>query len=162
MNQRQQLIRAMLAGGLAAVAGCKPGTTAPSEPPTNHQAAVKLERAKQETREAVSAARDYAYAQRAEFADHVRAELAALNQELTNLSGQAGQTKDAVQAELEPRLQALRTKLAGVGERIDQLKAASEPKWEELKTNLNAAYVDAKQSVHEARQWLSEKLAPKQ
>ncbi len=129
---------------------------------SNRQAAVQLERAKQETREAVDAARDYAFAQREEFATRIRAEVATLREELHQLSGRADQASATVKAESAPRVEAIQNKVAQLSDRLEQLKQTSEPKWEEFKTEIKAAYTDAKESVRQAREWLSEKIAPKQ
>src|ERR1039457_2637796 len=74
------------------------------EPTTSQQ----LDKAKAETKQAAQDMKDYTYAQKAEFVSTMQAQLAALNQDLDQLSAKVEKSSDAVKAEAKPKLQALR------------------------------------------------------
>src|SRR5262249_45210182 len=65
---------------------------------------AKLEKAKTETKEAVQAAKEYAYAQKDEFVEKMRSELADLNRQLEQLSARVETSTDAAKEEGKAKL----------------------------------------------------------
>lgn len=75
-----------------------------------------MDKAKEETREAIDAAKDYAYAQRTEYAEKIRSELADLNKELDKLSVKVESANESVKADANAKVQEIRGKVANLNE----------------------------------------------
>ncbi len=123
-------------------------------------ASQQLEKATEETKEAASAINDYAYAQRMEFVDKMKAKLAGINRELDTLATKLENSSDDVKTEGKAKLQALRDKLAGLDKQLDGIKHVGESTWDKVKDGFNKSYDEVKGSLNQAREWLSEKIAP--
>jgi len=147
---------------VAFTVGCKPandGAVNPAEPAAE-SAAAKLDQARQETKEAVQATKDYAYAQKTEFVETMRAQLADLNKEMEELAAKVETSTGVAKEEAAAKLQALREKTAGLNQKLEEVGNATESTWAEVKTGFKKAYDETKKSINEARQWLSEKISP--
>ncbi len=120
----------------------------------------QLEKAQTEAKEAAQNMKDYAYAQKAEFVQQMQGRLAALNQDLDKLSARIDGASDAVKAEAKPKLQALRDQANELGKQLDNIKNANQSTWDSVKASANKAYDALTNGVYQARQWLSQKLAP--
>lgn len=142
------------------VVGCKQETDGPTVEEARRNAAAQLDRAKKETKEAIDASRDYAYAQRTEYAAQIRAELTELNKELDRLSAKADGSSAAAKEEAKAKLQELREKVARLREKLDGVPSATESTWEDMKAGIKKGYDEVKDSFKQAQRWLSEKLAP--
>lgn len=105
-------------------------------------------------------AKDYSYAQRAEFATAMQAERAEILRELDALETRIARSSDAVKADAKPRLEALRDQAAKFGTQLDAVKDATESSWDSVKAGSKEAYAQMKKSFTEARKWVSEKVAP--
>lgn len=103
---------------------------------------------------------DYTYAQRAEFKATMQKQVAEINQDIDLLAARVEQASDEVKAEAAPRLKALRDQAAGLNKQIDEAENASESTWENFKSGTRKAYDSTKEGFQDARQWLSEKIAP--
>jgi len=159
--KRTQIILTLFSATVFTVAtGCKPESEKPVGGEANRDAAAQLDKAKEETREAIDAAKDYAYAQRTEYADRIRAELADLNKELDKLSAKVESANESVKADAKAKVQEIRGKVVSLNERLDAVKGATESTWDDVKAGVKKAYDDVKDSFKQARQWLSEKIAP--
>jgi len=143
-------------------AGCKPTSdTEPSSPlSTNAPDSTRLEQMKKETKDTVLATRDYAYAQKAEFAEKIRGELADLNQKIDDLSAKIENSTADTRAEAKEKLAAMREKANHLNEQLDQVKDSTETKWEETKAGIQKGWNELKDSVDQSRQWLADKIAP--
>ena len=144
----------------ATIVGCKQETDVPSVDEAKRNTAAQLDRAKKETKEAIDATRDYAYAQRAEYAANIRTELAELNKQLDQLSAKVNSSSAAAKVEAQAKLQELREKVARLGEKLDGVPNTTESTWEEVKAGIKKGYDEVKDSFKQAQRWLSEKLAP--
>lgn len=103
---------------------------------------------------------DYSYAQKAEFTAKLKSQLAGINQELDQLAAKIAGASPAAKAEAEPKLQALRQQAAKLNTQLDETQNATESTWETMKTTSKKAYDELKDGFTQARQWVSEKVAP--
>jgi DNA anti-recombination protein RmuC len=104
--------------------------------------------------------KDYTYAQRAEFAAAMQSQRDAINRDLEALEAKIEKASDSVKAEAKPRLQALRDQSAKLGTKLEGLKDATESTWDSVKAGSKVAYAEMKEGFNQARQWVSEKIAP--
>jgi chromosome segregation ATPase len=104
--------------------------------------------------------KDYTYAQKSAFVAKMQTELAALNRDLDQLSAKVQKSSDAAQIEAKPKLQALRDQVDKLNQQLDKAKGASESTWADVKAGSQKAYDEAKDGFQQARQWVSDKIAP--
>jgi ElaB/YqjD/DUF883 family membrane-anchored ribosome-binding protein len=90
----------------------------------------------------------------------MQGQLAALNRDLDQLSAKVEKSSDAVKAEAKPKLQALRDQTAHLNKQLDEVKNATESTWDSVKGGFKKAYESSKEGFQQARQWVSEKIAP--
>jgi hypothetical protein len=83
-----------------------------------------------------------------------------LNKELDKLSAKVESANESVKADARAKVQEIRGKVASLNERLDAVKGATESTWDDVKAGVKKAYDDVKDSFKQARQWLSEKIAP--
>lgn len=142
----------VIIAALAIMAGCdKPATTS-----------EKIEKLQTETRAVAQDLNepDYTFAQKSEFTEKLKGQLAEINRELDLLAAKIETASDTAKAEAQPKLQALRDQAAKLGTQIDETKNATESTWDTVKANSKKAYGELKVSFTKARQWVSEKIAP--
>jgi ABC-type transporter Mla subunit MlaD len=120
----------------------------------------QLEKAKTETKEAAQDLKDYTYAQKQEFVQQMQTRLNALNQELDQVSAKVEGSSDAVKAEAKPKLQALRDQAKQLSKQLDDVKGSSESTWDSVKAGAEKAFEGLTNGVYQARQWVSNKVAP--
>ena len=120
----------------------------------------QLDNVKAETKQAAQDMKDYTYAQKAEFVEAMQAQLAALNRDLEQLSAKVEKSSDAIKAEAHPKLQALRDQTAQLNKQLDEVKNATESTWDSVKGGFKKAYEASKDGFQQARQWVSDKIAP--
>jgi len=120
----------------------------------------QLDKVQAETKQAAQDMKDYTFAQKAEFVEKMQAQLAALNQDLDQLWATVEKSSDAVKAEAKPKLQALRDQAAQLNKQLDEVKNATESTWDSVKNGFKKAYESSKDGFNQARQWVSDKIAP--
>ena len=120
----------------------------------------QLDEAQAETKQAVQDMKDYTYAQKAEFVAAMQTQLAALNQDLDQLAAKVEKSSDAVKAEAKPKLQALRDQAAKLNQQLADASNATETTWDSVKAGTKQAYDAVVKSFNDARQWVSDKIAP--
>ena len=120
----------------------------------------QLDKVQTETKQAAQDMKDYTYAQKTEFVDAMQAQLAALNRDLDQLAAKVESSSDAVKAEAKPKLQALRDQTAQLNKQLDEVKNATESSWDSVKNGFKKAYESSKDGFNQARQWVSDKIAP--
>ena len=147
--KHQNLLITLLAAAAFAV-GCN------KEQTTSQQ----LDKVQAETKQTAQDMKEYTYAQKAEFVTTMQAQLTALNQDLDQLSAKVEKASDAVKAEAKPKLQALRDQTAQLNKQLDEAKNATEPTWDSVKGGFKKAYESSKEGFQQARQWVSDKIAP--
>jgi capsule polysaccharide export protein KpsE/RkpR len=134
----------------AFVVGCdKEGTTT-----------QQIDKVQARTAEAAQDLKDYSYAQKAEFTEKMQSQLARLNKDLDLLAARIEKSTDAAKAEAQPKLQALREQADKLNKQLDVAKNATESTWDGVKASSQRAYNDLKDGFQQARQWVSEKIAP--
>jgi ElaB/YqjD/DUF883 family membrane-anchored ribosome-binding protein len=79
---------------------------------------------------------------------------------LDQLAAKIEKSSDAAKAEAKPKLQALREKADQLGKQLDEAKNATESTWDSVKAGSKKAYNELKDGFNQARQWVSDKIAP--
>ena len=120
----------------------------------------QLDNAQAETKQAVQDMKDYTYAQKAEFVATMQGQLAALNRDLDQLSAKVEKSSDAIKAEAQPKLQALRDQMTQLNKQLDEARNATDSTWDSVKGGFKKAYEASKEGFQQARQWVSDKIAP--
>jgi len=120
----------------------------------------QIEKVKTETKQAAQDMKDYTFAQKAEFVEKMQGQLAELNKDLDQLSAKIDSSSDAVKAEAKPKLQALRDQTAQLNKQLEDASNATESTWDSVKTGFQKAYDATKDGFNQARQWVSDKIAP--
>lgn len=132
------------------IVGCdKPDTTS-----------QQLDKVQVKTAETAQDMKDYTYAQKTEFTEKMQGQLVEINNDLNQLAAKIEKSSDAVQAEAKPKLQALRDQKARLDKQLEEVKNATESTWESVKAGSKTAYNDLKDGFNQARQWVSDKIAP--
>jgi predicted nucleic acid-binding Zn-ribbon protein len=135
---------------VAFVAGCdKEKTTA-----------QQLDTVKTETKQAAQNMKNYTFAQKDEFVKAMQGQMTALNQDLDKLSAKIDSSSDAIKVEAKPKLQALRDQAAKLNQQLADASNATESTWDGVKADSQKAYDALANSFTEARQWVSDKIAP--
>ena len=120
----------------------------------------QLDQVKVETKQAAQDMKDYTFAQKEEFVKTMQVQLDTLNKDLDQLSAKIDSSSDAVKAEAKPKLQALRDQAAQLNKQLDEAKNATESTWDSVKSGFTKAYDATKDGINQARQWVSDKIAP--
>jgi len=148
MKHKHMLITLLAVSALAV--GCK------KEQTTSQQ----LDNAVAETKQAAQDMKDYTFAQKPEFVEKMQGQLAALNRDLDQLAAKVESSSDAVKAEAKPKLQALRDQTAQLNKQLEEARNATESTWDSVKGGFKKAYEASKEGFQQARQWVSDKIAP--
>src|SRR5271170_5592729 len=120
----------------------------------------QIEKVSTETKETAQDMKDYTFAQKTEFVAKMQAQIDALNKDLDQLSAKIDSSSDAVKAEAKPKLQALRDQVAQLNKQLDEAKNATESTWDSVKSGFQKAYDATADGFNQARQWVSDKIAP--
>jgi cytochrome c556 len=155
--KHKHLLLALIAVSAFAV-GCQQSDK--SETENREATATQLDKVKTETKEAAQDVKDYTYAQKTEFVDKMQAEMAVINRDMDQLAAKIEKANDAAKAEAKPKLQALREQTDKLNQQLDKAKSATESTWDDVKAGTKKAYGDLKDDFQQARQWVSDKIAP--
>ena len=120
----------------------------------------QIENVKTETKQAAQDMKDYTFAQKAEFVKTMQGQLDALNKDLDQLSAKIESSSDAVKAEAKPKLDALRDQVAQLNKQLEDVRNSTESTWDSVKAGFQKAYDATKDGFNQARQWVSDKIAP--
>ena len=148
MNPRTLIITVLSAAALTV--GCN------KEETTSQQ----FDKVKQETKVAARDLQDYSYAQKNEFVEKMQGQLAEINKDLDQLSAKIEKSSAAAKAEANPKLQAMREQMVKLTKQLDDAKGATESTWSDVKAGFKKGYDELKDSFQQARQWVSDKIAP--
>jgi chromosome segregation ATPase len=134
----------------AIAAGCdKPDTTS-----------QQLDNIREEAKETAQDMKDYTYAQREEFVATMQRRLDEINRDLDQLAAEVEKSSDAAKAETKPKLQALRDQTARLTSQLAEARSATESTWDSVKAGFKQGYSELENGFNEARQWVSDKIAP--
>ncbi len=122
--------------------------------------AQQIETVKTETKQAASDMKDYTFAQKDEFVKSMQGQLTKLNQDLDKLSAKIESSSDAIKAEAKPKLQALREQATKLNQQLADAQNATESTWDSVKAGTKSAYESVEKGFNDARQWVSDKIAP--
>jgi len=122
--------------------------------------AQQIDKVQEKTAEAAQDMKDYTFAQKAEFVEKMQGQLAELNRDLDQLAVKIEKSSDTIKAEAQPRLQGLREQAAQLNKQLDEVKNATESTWDSVKVTAKKAYEATKSGFNQARQWVSDKIAP--
>ena len=122
--------------------------------------AQQIETVKTETKQAAQDMKDYTFAQKDEFVKYMQGQLTTLNQDLDKLSAKIDSSSDAIKADAKPKLQALRDQATKLNQQLADAQNATESTWDSVKTGTKKAYESVEQGFKDARQWVSDKVAP--
>ena len=147
-----------LLGAAALAVGCDRSEKSTTE--TREATSQQFDKVKTETKEAAQDMKDYAYAQKAEFVGKMQSQLDEINRDLDQLAAKIEKSNDAAKAEAKPKLQALRDQTAKLSKQLDEVKNASESTWDDVKAGFKQGYSELKDGFQQARQWVSDKIAP--
>jgi hypothetical protein len=100
------------------------------------------------------------FTQKSRFVSRMQTQLSGLRQELDAFAARVEKGSDAAKAEARPKLEALREQIARLDTQLEETKRASQSAWTDVKTASRKGLDDAKDTFHQARQWLSDKIAP--
>jgi len=120
----------------------------------------QIDKVQAETKQAAQDMKDYTFAQKAEFVEKMQGQLAELNRDLDQLAAKIDSSSDAVKAEAKPKLQVLREQAAQLNKQLDEARNATESTWDSVKNGFKKAYEATKDGFNQARQWVSDKIAP--
>jgi DNA anti-recombination protein RmuC len=149
MMKHRTLLFTVLAMATCTMGCNKEGTTA-----------QQLDKLQARTAEATQDLKENTFAQKTEFTDKMRTQLAEINQELDQLAAKIEKSTDAAKAEARPKLQPLRDKADQLKKQLDEAGNATESTWETVKATSKQGYAELKEGFTQARQWVSEKIAP--
>ncbi len=137
----------------ALVAGCKPAATTVPTTTTTAPASVP-------TMPTAAELNAYAYAQKTAYAGTMRDQAGELAREVEALTAKVERANAAAKVEARPKLEELRAKLDHLNQQLDEAGAATESTWETVKAGSRKTFEELKEGVTQARQWMSEKIAP--
>jgi hypothetical protein len=149
MKKNKTLLITFLSAA-AFVVGCDKSSTT----------AQQLDKVQAETKQAAQDMKDYTFAQKDEFVKSMQAQLTALDQDMDKLSAKIDSSSDAIKAEAKPKLQVLRDQAAKLNQQLADASNATESTWDDVKAGSKKAYAALANSCTEARQWVSDKIAP--
>ena len=122
--------------------------------------AQQMDKAQTDTKQAAQDMKDYTFAEKAEFVSAMQGQMTNLDQDLATLSAKIDSSSDAMKAEAKPKLQALRDQEAQLKVQLNDAQNATESTWDSVKDGTKKAYASMEQGFLDARQWVSDKVAP--
>jgi chromosome segregation ATPase len=147
---KHKVFAILFVAAAAFVAGCN------KEPTTSQQ----LDQIQADTKKAAQDMKDYTFAQKTEFVAKMQGQLDEINRDLDQLAAKIEKANDAAKAEANPKLQALRDQAAKLNTQLDTAKNATESTWDDVKAGFKKGYSELKDGFNQARQWVSDKIAP--
>lgn len=143
----------------ALMVACKPAEKT-TENANRDATAQQIDKVAGQTKDVAQDMKDYAYEQKAEFVNAMQAQMNGINRDLEQLSDRIAKSSDAAKAEAQPKLQALRDQAARLNKQLDDAKNATESTWGDVKAGFKKGFGELKDGFQQARQWVSDKIAP--
>jgi chromosome segregation ATPase len=161
MQHKRIAISIFSAAAFAVTIGCKgeskTASTANNDPALD--ASARLDQLKQDTQQAADSLRDYSYAQKTEYANKLRAELAAMNKELDTLAVRIEGSTASAKGEAKAKLEDVRNRVARLNTRLDELTRATESTWNDVKNGVKSGFDDLKESFTALKEWVGDKIS---
>ena len=120
----------------------------------------QLDRVQTKTAEVAQDMRDFTFAEKDEFVAKMRSELAELNRNLDELAAKVEKSSTAVKSDAQARIARLREHTARLNKQLDEATNATVSDWDKFKADVRKTGDASRQEFKEARQWLSDKIAP--
>jgi uncharacterized protein YpmS len=120
----------------------------------------QLDRVQMKTAEVAQDMRDYTFAEKDAFVAKMRAELAELNRDLDELAAKVEKSSAAVKSDAQTRIAGLRVHTARLNKQLDEATNATVSNWDKFKADVRRTSDASQEEFKQARQWLSEKIAP--
>jgi chromosome segregation ATPase len=139
--------------------GCKPAAERPAGVSPG-ATAEQFDKVKKETKEASHEMKEYTYAEKSEFVSKMQGQLDEIKGFLDQLAAKVEKSSEAAKAEAKPKLEALREQVAKLNKQLDGTKSATESTWGDVKAGFEKGYGELKEEFQQARQWVSDKIAP--
>ena len=102
----------------------------------------------------------YTYAQRTTFTEKMQAQLDQLNTDLDSLSHKVEKSQGPAKDEAAKKLAILRAQSVDIAQRLQKASSSDESGWSDIKSGIRKGYQEFKDSMHDTRQWVSDKIAP--
>ncbi len=122
--------------------------------------AQQIDQVQTETKQDAQDMKDYTFAQKDEFVKAMQTQLTALDQDLDKLLAKIDSSSDDIKAQAKPKLQALRDQSTQLHQQLADAQNATETTWDSVRAGFAKAYDATTNSFTEARQWVSDKIAP--
>jgi ABC-type uncharacterized transport system auxiliary subunit len=141
MNDKTALLTVLGLAGL--LTGCQPIKSPVDSPALKNTNVVS-------NAGSLAAAVDYSYERKDEFVAKARADLAALDTRIKDLSDKATNADETAKASIQTKLQNLRDQRAVLQQKFASVKDATAADWEGVKTNFQSTWEDVKDSFRDA------------
>lgn len=122
--------------------------------------AVQNDTLRSERNEATTGMKDFTFTEKTQFTAQMQSQLAEINKDLDQLAAKLEKSSDAARTEAKPKLQALREKADRLAKQLGEARNATESTWDDVKAASKKAYKELKDGFQQARQWVSEQIAP--
>ncbi len=155
--KNKPLLVLLTASLISFIFGCKPPSDSSDAGKVNDPAADQANAGSAAT---TQASQDYAYTQKAEFIDKMKAQIANLKTETSDLEAKVESCTGSTKTELQSKLDVLRQKVTDLNRQLDSVKDANASTWNQVRSALQKGTAEAKESFNQARQWLSDKIKP--
>jgi hypothetical protein len=123
-------------------------------------ASQQRDKAQSETSAAAPDKKDYTFAQKAAFVAKMKSQMAEINRDMDQLAAKIERSSAAFKAEAHVKHKALGDQITRLNRQMDAAISATESTWDDVKAGSRTAYHDLKDGFHQARQWVSDKIAP--
>ncbi len=120
----------------------------------------QIDKVTAQTKETAQDMKNYTYAQKTEFVKEMQSQVDSLNSDLAALSAKVEKSSDTVKADAKPKLDALREQIAQLNKQLQAASTATESTWDSVKDGTRKTYESVKDGFNQARQWVSDKIAP--
>jgi len=108
-----------------------------------------IEKVKEETKEALEAAKTYTLQQKQEYQKKMEAKLDEFDITIAQLKARAETATDEAKVKLDEQVQELQRKQEDARKKLDELKSAGADAWENLKSEMDAAIEDLANFIDE-------------
>jgi cytochrome c556 len=138
--------------------GCSPSK---NKAEAEKEAVVKqIDKTQDAAKEVAMDLKAYTNEQKNEFVAAMKKQIAALETNIQELAAMIEKSNDQVKAEAKPKLATLREQSSLLSKQIAEINQSTPSTWESIKVETQKAYGSLKDSLAQARQWLSDKIEP--